>query len=97
MKYLVSIYKSPKRDEMYLYLNKRDKLTAMPDSLKQVFGEPVHVVDMLLTPEKKLARADTGKVLSELEERGYYLQMPPQQDEYIEHLPDELLTMNDPL
>ena len=97
MKYLVSIYKSPKRDEMYLYLNKRDKLEAVPEALKPIFGKPVHVTDILLTAEKKLARADTGKVLSELEANGYYLQMPPPQDEYIEHLPDELLTMNDPL
>ena len=97
MKYLVSIYKSPKRDEMYLYLNKRDKLDAVPDALKSVFGQPIHVMDMLLKPEKQLARVDTKKVLSELEERGYYLQMPPQQDEYIQHLPDELLTMNDPV
>ncbi len=97
MKYLVSVYKSPKRDEMYLYLNKADKLQAVPKALKTVFGEPVHVLDMLLTPEKKLARADTKKVLAELEENGFYLQMPPQQDEYIQHLPDELLTMNDPL
>lgn len=97
MKYLVSVYKSPKRDEMYLYLNKRDKLDAMPDALKPAFGEPVHVMDLLLTPGKKLARTDADKVRSELEERGYYLQMPPQQDDYIQHLPDELLTMNDPV
>ena len=97
MKYLVSIYKSPKRDEMYLYLNKRDKLEAMPEALKQAFGEPVYVMDLLLTPEKKLARADIHKVLAELESNGFYLQMPPPQDEYIQHLPDELLTMNDPV
>jgi len=97
MKYLVSVFKSPKREEMYLYVKRSEQLSAMPEALKPAFGEPVHVMDLLLTPEKKLARAETAKVLSELEERRFYLQMPPQKDEYIQHLPDELLTMNDPM
>ena len=29
--------------------------------------------------------------------QGFHLQMPPGEEEYIEHLPEELLRMNDPL
>jgi hypothetical protein len=29
--------------------------------------------------------------------QGYHLQMPPAEDEYIEHLPEELLRRNDPV
>ena len=96
-KTLVSVYKSPKRDEMYLYLNRSDALSKVPPALLQAFGEPEHVLDLVLTSDKKLARANARQVLSELEENGYYLQMPPVQDEYIQTLPDELLTLNDPL
>ncbi len=97
MKLLVSIYKSPKKNEMYLYLNRAEKLEAVPEALKAVFGKPVHVMDMIMTKERKLARVDTEKVISSLQETGYFLQMPPPEDEYIEHLPDELLTKNDPI
>ncbi|MNY74565.1 Protein YcgL [compost metagenome] len=52
---------------------------------------------MLLTPERKLAREDAVKVLENIEKQGYHLQMPPPEDDYIEHLPDELLRRNDPI
>ncbi len=50
----------------------------------------------MLSPERKLAREDITKVLENLDNQGYHLQMPPPDDEYIEHLPDELLHRNDP-
>ena len=37
------------------------------------------------------------KVLANLDEQGNLLQRPPPEDEYIEHLPDELLRRNDPM
>ncbi|WP_263080360.1 YcgL domain-containing protein [Endozoicomonas sp. Mp262] len=97
MKLLVSVYKSPVKDEMYLYVLKKEQLTRVPEGLTTLFGQPRHVMDLLLTPERKLARAETTQVIQLLEEQGYYLQMPPPQDDYIEHLPDELLTKNDPV
>ena len=30
-------------------------------------------------------------------QQGYHLQMPPAEDDYIEHLPEELLRRNDPM
>lgn len=105
-KNLVSVYKSPKREEMYLYVakhaakksNPSTVFDPVPKALREAFGSPIHVFDLLLTPEKKLARADADKVLQALTESGYYLQMPPsEQDDYTIQLPDELLNMNDPL
>lgn len=96
MKQLVSVYKSPKKDEMYLYTLKGEQLTRVPKELKGVFGSPVHVLDMLLTPQRQLARVDSARVLQCLQAQGYYLQMPPAPEPYIEQLPDELLRLNDP-
>ena len=96
-KLLISIYKSTLRDEMYLYVEKKDKLKKIPPALTEAIGKIDHVLDMLLTPERKLARADTDKVISEIKEKGFYLQMPPAQDDYIQHLPPELLGFNDPV
>lgn len=97
MKRICSIYKSPKRNEMYLYVLKSDALERVPEGLLTVFGKPVHAFDLVLTPERTLAREDIGLVLEHLDSQGYHLQMPPAEDEYIEHLPEELLRRNDPM
>ncbi|WP_421683836.1 hypothetical protein HKW98_05115 [Stutzerimonas urumqiensis] len=97
MKRICSIYKSPRKNEMYLYVDKRDALTRVPEGLLAAFGAPQHRFDLVLTPERTLAREDVVKVLENIEKQGYHLQMPPPEEEYIEHLPDELLRMNDPV
>ncbi|MGI4837695.1 MAG: YcgL domain-containing protein [Janthinobacterium lividum] len=97
MKRICSIYKSPRKNEMYLYVLKSDALERIPEGLLTVFGKPVHAFDLVLSPERALAREDINLVLEHLDTQGYHLQMPPAEDEYIEHLPEELLRRNDPM
>ena len=97
MKRICSIYKSPRKNEMYLYVLRADALKQVPEALLAAFGPPQHAFDMVLTPERKLAREDIHKVLENLDSQGYHLQMPPPEDDYIEHLPEELLRRNDPV
>jgi hypothetical protein len=97
MKLICSIYKSPRKDGMYLYVEKRDALKRVPEGLIAAFGAPQLAFEMVLTPERQLAREDITKVLANIKEQGYHLQMPPAEDDYIEHLPEELLRMNDPM
>jgi uncharacterized protein YcgL (UPF0745 family) len=97
MKRICSIYKSPRKNEMYLYVERSEALKRVPESLLVAFGAPIHTFDLVLTPERQLAREDITLVLANLEKQGYHLQMPPAEDEYIEHLPEELLRRNDPL
>jgi len=82
-KRLVSIYKSSKKDEMYLYVDKKQVLKELPEPLLVHFGSPQHVFDLLLTPEKKLARAESVTVLEKIEDQGFYLQMPPVSDDHL--------------
>lgn len=97
MKRICSIYKSPRRNEMYLYVEKHNALKLVPETLLVAFGPPIHTFDLVLSPERALAREDIHQVLANLEKQGYHLQMPPPEDEYIEHLPEELLRRNDPV
>ncbi|CAD5107722.1 YcgL domain-containing protein [Zestomonas carbonaria] len=97
MKRICSIYKSPRKNEMYLYVLKADALSKVPEGLIAAFGAPQHVFDLVLSPERQLAREDIGVVLENLEKQGFHLQMPPAEEEYIEHLPEELLRRNDPV
>lgn len=96
MKKICSIYQSPRKPGMYLYVLKADALARVPAELLKLFGTPRHSFDLVLGPERKLASEDIHKVLDNLENQGFHLQMPPQEDDYVEHWPEELLTRNDP-
>ncbi|AMQ86132.1 MULTISPECIES: YcgL domain-containing protein [Pseudomonas] len=97
MKRICSIYQSSKKSGMYLYVLKSDALERVPEGLMAAFGKARHSFDLVLTPERKLASEDIAVVLENLEKQGYHLQMPPAEEEYIEHLPEELLRRNDPV
>jgi uncharacterized protein YcgL (UPF0745 family) len=79
-KILCDIYKGDKKEEMYLYVPKdigHNNLENIPEALLHSFGELTLVTTMVLTESRKLARADIHKVMAELKETGFYLQMPP--------------------
>ena len=71
------IYKSIRKQEMYLYLSAEDAFDVLPDELLSSFGTPVFVLCMELTANRKLARVETGKVIAALQQDGYFLQLPP--------------------
>ncbi len=71
------IYKSLRRDLMYLYLPQKDAFDGLPEALMQQFGEPIYVMELELSPDRPLANADITKVIGALKEPGFYLQMPP--------------------
>ena len=96
MKKICSIYQSSRKPGMYLYVLKADALAKVPEGLLAAFGTPQLAFDLVLHPERQLAREDIHQVLENLDKQGYHLQMPPPEDDYIEHLPQELLTRNDP-
>lgn len=74
---MVSVFRSGKREEMYLYLSRGSSWEDLPQSLVQSFGRPTHVVDLLLRSGLRLARADIDRVMADIREQGFYLQMPP--------------------
>jgi len=71
------IYRCSKRDEMYLYVHEDKTVEDLPEELIKIVKELTHVMDLELSPERKLAREDVLLVIGNLEEKGFYLQMPP--------------------
>ncbi|MCS3422917.1 uncharacterized protein YcgL (UPF0745 family) [Rahnella sp. BIGb0603] len=71
------IYRSTKRDQTYLYVEKKDDFSRVPEELLKGFGVPQFSMMLNLTGREKLASADISKVRQALEEQGYYLQVPP--------------------
>ena len=78
---ICQIFRSSKEEGMYLYVNKEEGLTRIPDDLLKLFGKPQPAMVLLLTPEKKLARVSVEKVIESLATQGFYLQMPPRSDQ----------------
>lgn len=81
MKVICQIYRSPKEEGMYLYVNKEEGLTRVPNDLLKLFGQPQPAMVLLLTPQKKLARVSVEKVIESLASQGFYLQMPPRTEQ----------------
>jgi len=74
---LTTIYRSTKEEGLYLYVDKTDDLSRVPETLLQRFGKPELAMHLQLGPARKLARADATKVLLAIETQGFYLQLPP--------------------
>lgn len=74
---LCTIYKSTKKAQTYLFVKQRDDFSAVPAPLMSMFGSPTLVTVMNLAKKEKLALADIEKVKANLNEQGFYLQLPP--------------------
>lgn len=82
-----AIYRSNKRDQTYLYVEKKDDFSRVPEALMQSFGQPQFAMALMLDGRKKLANADPGKVKEALVAQGYYLQLPPPPEDLLkQHL-----------
>lgn len=74
---LCAIYKSSKKEGMFLYVAKRDQFDAVPDALREMFGKPQFVMLFNLAGEKPLKRVKNAEVLQAIQTQGFFLQMPP--------------------
>ncbi len=74
---LCYIYKSQKKEGLYLYLKHKDDFSSLPDPLFKSLGRLQFVMELELTPDRKLAREDPEKVIDCLNDTGFFIQMPP--------------------
>ena len=77
----IKVFKSLKKLDTYLYVDKLQNFEELPSGLRDSFGQYELVLEMELSPERKLARADTNQVLADIALKGFYLQLPPTIDE----------------
>lgn len=71
------VYKSSRKDDTYVFLAARDDFTRLPEAIRAPLGTLHFVLEVSLTPERTLARADPAVVRENLALRGFHLQMPP--------------------
>ncbi|MCO7256052.1 YcgL domain-containing protein [Dickeya oryzae] len=80
------IYRSSKREQTYLYVEKKDDFSRVPAELMKSFGLPHLVMLLPLDGSKKLASADIEKVKQMLKDQGFYLQLPPPPENLLDEL-----------
>ncbi|WP_349929715.1 YcgL domain-containing protein [Acinetobacter sp. A1-4-2] len=83
-----SIFKSSKKDEMYLYIarpetseNEAEAVNALeilPEAMRVAFGRATFVMDLELTESRKLARVNVLHVIDSIETKGFFIQVPPE-------------------
>ena len=71
------IYKSNKKDGLYLYIAKQDDFSEIPEAILKSIGSPEFVMQLDLTPERVLAREKASDVLKGIADNGFFIQMPP--------------------
>ena len=74
---MVTVFRSRRREGMYLYTDHAEGLQALPAGLVEHFGKADKVMTLMLHPERPLARANAADVLLAIDEKGFYLQLPP--------------------
>ncbi len=77
---LCTIYRSKKKPGSYLYIAKRNDFSVVPNALLEHFGKPELVMMFNLNGEKSLHNADKNEVLEKIKQKGFYLQIPKQDD-----------------
>jgi uncharacterized protein YcgL (UPF0745 family) len=78
-----AIYKSQLRQDTYLYLADKDDFARVPDNLISLLGTPLYVMDLELSPTRKLAQEDVLEVMQNLQARGWHLQLPRTQTSWL--------------
>ena len=91
-KKIVEIFRSRKKEGLYLYVEKGKKIEELPEALVNQLGRLENAMVVLITEDKKLANADAKVVLQSIEEQGFYLQMPKETlPEYMQKIPNAKL------
>lgn len=75
-----SIYKGRQKPDIYLYTPGPEDFSGVPQDLLQSMGQLEHVMDLVLTPKRRLARADVCAVMRALLIYGRYIQLPAEDE-----------------
>jgi len=71
------IYKGRKKPDSYLYIEREDDFSRIPEVLLNMVGRLEYVMTLELNQQLQLARVSVSELMRQLDEQGYYLQLPP--------------------
>ena len=74
----VAVFKTARRPETFLFLPEGLQPGEWPAGLEQVFMPAEKVLSLTLTADQPLAAQSATRVIEEIIDKGYFLQLPPQ-------------------
>ncbi len=74
---LCTIFKGSREQEMYVYVPREAGADNIPEELQKRMGVLKEVMTLEISPQRKLARASAETVLRDIQDKGFYLQLPP--------------------
>lgn len=79
-----SIYKGKRKPGHYVFLPAEKTIDEIPDAIQQMMGEIEHVMDIDITLDTKLAQSNPVDIINMVTEKGFYIQMPPENDNNVD-------------
>lgn len=71
------VYKSQRKADTFVFLAARDDYGPLPAAVRTQLEPLVFVLEVTLTPGRKLARTDADTVRGHLLAQGFHIQFPP--------------------
>ncbi|MFT6269654.1 MAG: hypothetical protein ACJAVV_002481 [Alphaproteobacteria bacterium] len=91
---LSAVYKSPRKADTFLYVEKRDDFAAVPEGLMKQFGVPIFVMLIPLSKRETVAGINRDKLVERIQAEGFYLQLPPKPKNLLDaHLESQQINM----
>ncbi len=76
MKTSCYIYRCSAKPDMYIYLAEEDGFDAIDEGLRKKLGTLSFAMSVEISKDSKLAKEDPVKVLENIKQQGFHLQMP---------------------
>lgn len=70
------IYRCSRKPELYIYLAEKDDFSSVPAEIMRSLGITELSMEIELKADTKLAREDVTRVMKNLDEKGFHLQLP---------------------
>ncbi|GAA5104791.1 YcgL domain-containing protein [Orbus sasakiae] len=77
------IYRSPKKENSYLYIDTENDFSKVPDVLMNVFGEPILVMKVLLDGKRQFVVGSSQDIEDKIKQDGFFVQMLKDDDFYV--------------
>ena len=70
------IYRCSRKPDMYIYLAEEDDFSNVPKEIFNSLGIISFAMELEINSDRKLARENPEKVMENLKENGFHLQLP---------------------
>lgn len=74
---LCDVYKTEKTEGLYLFVKPSQRFDELPEELHRLFVNPEKFLEVNLDEHKELAQVKASDVIASLNEKGYFIQLPP--------------------